>query len=148
MGFPGYDRPADNDDNSQPDYYVTDSSPDSSEGSTSAYTFDNYQEDAGITAIYQGRDDTKFGNALTYLILKLNGEAGEAAEHLGKYLRGDYDESKARDLITKEIGDVLWYLSQIAYELNLNFGDVAAANIRKLSDRKARGVIGGSGDDR
>lgn len=145
------------DDGDQPDYYVsTNESEDTEAGDStgtnqnaaSAYTFDNYQDDAGATAIYPGRYDPNLANCLTYLILKLNGEAGEAAEHLGKYLRGDYDEAEFRRLITKEVGDVLWYLSQISFELGLKFGDIAAENIRKLNDRKQRGVIRGSGDDR
>lgn len=147
----GYDAP-DHTSESEPDYYHTAyvdcELAEPTTGSASAYTFDNYQDDAGITAIYPGRDDPHIANGITYLVLKLNGETGEAAEHLGKYLRGDYDEAKFRDLITKELGDVLWYLSQIAHELDLNLGDVAADNIRKLADRKSRNVIHGSGDTR
>jgi NTP pyrophosphatase (non-canonical NTP hydrolase) len=117
-------------------------------GSTaSAYTFDVYQTDAGTTAIYPDAG-TGSKDAFAYLALKLNGEAGEVGEAYAKYLRGDYDIVECKRRILKEIGDCIWYLSQITSELNEPFGEVAAANIRKLADRKSRNVIHGSGDDR
>ena len=48
----------------------------------------------------------------------------------------------------KELGDVLWYVSNCCSELGLSMGDVAQGNIDKLFDRKDRGVIQGDGDDR
>jgi len=112
-----------------------------------AYTFDNYQDDAGITAIYPGAN-TGSDTALSYLCLKLNGEAGEVGEAYAKFLRGDYDWPECKRRIRKEIGDTTWYLSQICRELGDSFGEVAVDNIRKLADRKQRGVLRGSGDDR
>ena len=113
----------------------------------SAYTLDNYQDDTGVTAIYPdaGQGTTI---AFAYLSLKLNGEAGEVGEAYAKYLRGDYDFAEAQCRISKELGDVLWYVSQLASELDISLGDVAADNIRKLQDRKQRGVLRGSGDNR
>jgi NTP pyrophosphatase (non-canonical NTP hydrolase) len=121
--------------------------PTTSQGTASAYTFDNYQDDAGITAIYPDHGKGTPA-AFAYLSLKLNGEAGEVGEAYAKFLRGDYDWAECKRLIRKEIGDVTWYISQIINELNDSFGDIAADNIRKLSDRKSRNVIHGSGDTR
>ena len=50
--------------------------------------------------------------------------------------------------MAKELGDVLWYVAQIATELGTDLETVARVNIMKLGDRKERGVLGGSGDDR
>ena len=50
--------------------------------------------------------------------------------------------------LKKELGDVLWYLAQIATELDLSLSEVAHANILKLLSRRKRGVIGGEGDER
>lgn len=87
-----------------------------------------------------------------YLALKLAGEAGEAAEKCGKLVRDknglmDIADEDGRALAL-ELGDVLWYLSVLAGELGYSLNEVAELNLEKLRDRKARGVIGGSGDNR
>lgn len=120
----------------------------------SAYTFDNYQEDAGTTAIYPdaGKESTL---GVNYTILGLIGEAGEIANKWKKFFRdypalaeNDDYPSTIRDAILSELGDVLWYTSQLATELGVTLGDVAAENIRKLSSRQQRGTLNGSGDNR
>ena len=50
--------------------------------------------------------------------------------------------------IKKELGDVLWYISNLCTELNFNLEDVALQNLDKLKLRAAKGKISGSGDDR
>lgn len=117
------------------------------DSTTSAYSLNNYQEEAGLTAEYPGAGEGGT-EAFSYLSLKLNGEAGEVGEAFAKYLRGDYDFREAKRRIASELGDVLWYVSQLASELDLNLGDIAEDNIQKLRDRKARNVIKGSGNDR
>ena len=87
---------------------------------------------------------------LAYLGLKLAGEAGEVAEKIGKLYRdsgGAIDADWTGDA-AKELGDVLWYVAQIATQLGLHLGSVMEANLLKLERRSARGVIHGSGDDR
>jgi NTP pyrophosphatase (non-canonical NTP hydrolase) len=87
---------------------------------------------------------------LAYPALGLAGEAGEVAEHAKKILRDDggivSDERRAA--MAKELGDVLWYLAQLATELDLDLDAVAQTNLDKLRSRKQRGVLSGSGDDR
>ena len=128
-------------------------------------TLDHYQQIATKSAIYPGQG-TALG--LAYVALKLNGEAGEFAEHVGKAMRDDHlipvcdayygdpqtallhekltDERRA--LIIKEIGDVLWYLSAACNELGITLSEAAAENLRKLCDRTERDALRGSGDDR
>ena len=107
--------------------------------------FDNYQKEARKTAIYPNKD-----NNFIYPTLGLVGECGEIAEKIKKILRdknGNFDyESKLA--IKKELGDVLWYLSNLCDELEFSLNDVAKVNLEKLSLRKSRGNISGSGDDR
>ena len=50
--------------------------------------------------------------------------------------------------MAKELGDVLWYVAQLASELDLDLNQVAEANLQKLLSRQRRGVLSGSGDDR
>lgn len=118
-------------------------------GTASAYTFDNYQEDAGTTAYYPG-SDTGTKEAIAYTILGLIGEAGEVANKYKKVLRdkGGYADLDDLTAIAREIGDVLWYCARLASELGANLSTIAAENYRKLNDRSQRNVLHGSGDDR
>jgi NTP pyrophosphatase (non-canonical NTP hydrolase) len=87
---------------------------------------------------------------LAYPALGLAGEAGEVAEHAKKAIRDDGGSvsEQRRAAMSKELGDVLWYVAQIASELGLELEDVARENLEKLSSRQQRGVLSGSGDER
>jgi NTP pyrophosphatase (non-canonical NTP hydrolase) len=128
-------------------------------------SLNTYQRIATKSAIYPGQG-TPLG--LAYVALKLNGEAGEFAEHVGKAMRDDglitidflsQDKTNAaihfepltperRALIIKEIGDVLWYLSAACNELNISLSEAASTNLEKLCDRSERDALRGSGDER
>jgi len=103
-----------------------------------------YQRQSRRTAEYPR------GAWLAYPALGLAGEAGEVAEHAKKAIRDDAgkisDERKAA--MSKELGDVLWYVAQLATELGLDLDEIAGQNLEKLLSRQARGVLSGSGDDR
>ena len=91
---------------------------------------------------------------MLYLALGLCGEAGEVAEKIKKIIRdignGEMPEltEKQKELLKKELGDVLWYNACLAKVLGFNFEDIAIDNIAKLQSRNERGKIGGSGDNR
>jgi NTP pyrophosphatase (non-canonical NTP hydrolase) len=107
--------------------------------------FQEYQKKSRETALYPGKDKN-----FVYPTLGLSGEAGEVAEKIKKVLRdknGIIDEV-TRAEIQKELGDVLWYTSQIATELGLSLDEVAQKNIEKLFSRKERGTLHGNGDNR
>ena len=88
--------------------------------------------------------------SLSYPALGLCGEAGEVAEHVKKTIRDDGGtvSDARRAAMAKELGDVLWYLSQLASELGLELDAIAAENLKKLLSRQRRGVLSGAGDDR
>jgi len=87
---------------------------------------------------------------LSYPALGLAGEAGEVAEHAKKAIRDDDGKitEERRSAMAKELGDVLWYVAQLASELDLDLDQVAQENLEKLLSRQRRGVLSGSGDDR
>jgi NTP pyrophosphatase (non-canonical NTP hydrolase) len=109
-------------------------------------TFDDYQKQALTTVISTGDD---FKDTLHW-VLGMCGEAGEVAEKIKKIIRDKNSHISQADKteMAKELGDVLWYLAVFARELGFSFDEVAAANLAKLQDRQARGVLGGSGDNR
>lgn len=87
---------------------------------------------------------------IVYPTLGLTNEAGELAGKVKKIFRdrnGRITEAD-REALKGELGDVLWYLTQICTQLDLSLAEVAQANIAKLSSRRERGKIGGDGDDR
>lgn len=132
---------------------------------TARNNMNDYQHIAGKSAVYPGKG-TIFG--LWYCITKLNGEAGEAAEHIGKAFRDDgvlvvgatrsvsdnirvevnelFEDRKIA--LAKELGDSLWYIARAAHELGFTLSEIAQLNLRKLADRSEREVLQGSGDKR
>jgi NTP pyrophosphatase (non-canonical NTP hydrolase) len=103
-----------------------------------------YQRLSRSTAHYPRQE------SLTYPALGLAGEAGEFADHAKKVIRDDGGEISAerREAMGKELGDVLWYVAQLATELELELDEIAQGNLDKLRSRMDRGVLSGSGDDR
>lgn len=87
---------------------------------------------------------------ITYPTLGLVNEAGEVAGKVKKIFRdkGGVISPEDREALKQELGDVLWYLAQIATELGLELDEVASANLSKLYDRLERGTIRGDGDAR
>lgn len=83
---------------------------------------------------------------IVYPTLGMMGEAGEASEKVKKWLRGDRELDKAE--LVKELGDVLWYITALADDLESSLEGVLLANVSKLTSRKERGVVKGSGDNR
>jgi NTP pyrophosphatase (non-canonical NTP hydrolase) len=108
-------------------------------------TLSDFQRRSRATAVYPGAGDN-----LLYPTLGLCGEAGEVAEKVKKMVRDDGGELTAqrRDALAAELGDVLWYVAQLATEADLDLGDVAEANLAKLRSRQERAVLQGSGDER
>lgn len=112
-------------------------------------TFEEYQEQSKKTALYS-KTDGNLNYPLTYPVMGLLSEAGEVAGKVKKVIRdngGIIDDVKKAD-IASELGDVLWYLTQICTELGLPLSQVAQGNLDKLFSRQDRGKLGGSGDNR
>lgn len=107
--------------------------------------FKEYQEKSRKTALYP-----KIGESYVYPALGLANEAGEVAGKIKKIFRdknGMVDD-EVRYSIEKELGDVLWYVAQVATEFDLSLNGIAEKNIEKLYSRLERGKINGDGDDR
>ncbi len=104
-----------------------------------------YQEQASSTNIYP------HGPAGLYAeVMGLCGEAGEVADKIKKAIRDERGSisSDREQALMSELGDVLWYVSQLSQTLGFRLSEVAEYNLGKLADRAERGEIGGSGDER
>ena len=111
--------------------------------------FSEYQKESRVTALYP-----EVGNNFVYPTLGLVGEAGEIAEKVKKLFR-DKNTFTPREVsaddrveIAKELGDVLWYVAQVASEFGVELEDIATGNIEKLRSRMERNTLHGDGDNR
>ena len=89
-------------------------------------------------------------HAIVYPTLGLTNEAGEVAGKVKKIFRdkGGVISEADRAALKSELGDVLWYLSQICTDLDLSLQEVAEDNLSKLARRQEAGTLHGDGDDR
>jgi NTP pyrophosphatase (non-canonical NTP hydrolase) len=88
---------------------------------------------------------------LECLTLGICSEAGEIADKVKKFHRGDkgvQSEAGLRLLLVAEMGDMMWYLSEMANEIGTTLEHIAQQNQIKLASRAKRGTIRGSGDER
>lgn len=111
-----------------------------------ALSINEYQERAHETADYLGMENGDY----RYPVMGLSEEAGEVSGKFAKAVRdaNGIIDGERREVIKKELGDVCWFVAEIATILDLKLEDVMQGNLDKLASRKARGVIHGSGDNR
>lgn len=126
------------------------------------FTFKEYQDKTTETAsVYKQAidklvDEIGPGKQVIAKMLRISyvglglGEVGEIQGKIKKIIRdsGGVISGHTAMAISKELGDLLWYVASTCVEFNLDMGEVAQENIDKLTSRKERGVLGGSGDER
>jgi NTP pyrophosphatase (non-canonical NTP hydrolase) len=107
--------------------------------------YGSYQEQSRKTY-----SDIDVNDPIVYPTLGLVNEAGEVAGKIKKIFRDHAGEisDEEREALKHELGDVLWYLTQICTNLDLTLEEVAEANLDKLFSRLERGKIRGDGDHR
>lgn len=91
--------------------------------------FNEYQIAASRTA----NTELNYEMELLNYTLGLGGEAGEVQELIKK--RAFHKHEIDREEVAKELGDTLWYLSQLARMIGYNLQDIADQNIEKLKKR-------------
>ena len=113
-----------------------------------ALSLNDYQVQAKEFALYPGTYQ------VVYPALGLAGETGEAVELVKKWIRDDHGDTtfdlnpNRLEKLKLELGDVLWYLANLASDCGLSLESIAQSNLRKLKSRLERNQIHGSGDDR
>ena len=113
-----------------------------------AHSFSDYAK----PVFYEETGNQVITNSVDYAYpaLALAEEAGEVAGKFAKAIRDDNCSlSTERKIeIKKELGDVMWFVAELATLLGFTLEEVMQGNIDKLESRKQRGVIHGSGDNR
>ena len=83
-----------------------------------------------------------------YLLVGLAAEAGEIAGHYAKYKRGDFDQEELLRRLRPEVGDMMYFLSEICNLYDWDLRKIMHENRIKLLNRLSRNQIRGDGDDR
>src|SRR4051812_36867918 len=111
-----------------------------------------YQAQAGRTSLYDQAIDAidpgveapvlRGALRLTTKALGLS-EAGEVQGKIKKIIRdsGGILTEEHRAALRKEIGDAIWYLSEVAKEAGIDLGEAPVENLERLLDRQERGVL-------
>lgn len=109
-------------------------------------TFNEYQRQALKTAV--NYDDSLLAKSIW--AMGIAGEAGEVIEKWKKIIAYNDGRINKSDLdeLSKELGDVVWYVAVLADSLGLTFDQIIKDNLKKLTDRQKRQVIKGQGNYR
>lgn len=94
--------------------------------------FNEYQKLAQRTSNTKSQMD-KIMNG----VLGLNGESGEVIDVIKKYMFQGHGLDT--DKIIDELGDVLWYIAELAEGIGMNLSEIAEYNIVKLRKRYPEG---------
>ncbi len=92
-------------------------------------TFSEYQKEAAKTIPAEFNSEIMIDNA----VYGLCGEVGECVDRLKKVKFQGHPND--REHLIYEMGDILWYLAEMATGAGLTLEEVAEANIRKLRKR-------------
>lgn len=112
--------------------------------------FNDYQVAAAKYDTFDGVKSEVGDPSFIEKVLGLAGETGETCEKFKKILRDKGGKLSPEDKkeVTKELGDVLWYLASISRCMGVEFQEVAEMNLDKLQSRLERNKIHGAGDNR
>ncbi len=99
--------------------------------------FNRYQKEAMRTdriPAHGGSDDIL---SLIVPILGLAGETGQLLSEYKKHLRDGEAHRLFKERVSEELGDLLWYIANVASKFDLNLDEVAISNLAKVKDRWA-----------
>lgn len=111
----------------------------------------------------KAHDFASYGENPMYPALGLSEEAGEVCGKIAKFIRHnngmtpqDAEKSssplmrdevaKFRTALMSELSDVMWMVAEIATLNGLGLDEIMEYNIVKLTERRSKGLIDGSGD--
>lgn len=103
--------------------------------------FDEYQERARLTDQNPNPDDDgeePSSDPKKHEVIPLLGLVGEVGGLLSEYkklLRDGATHRKFRDEVAEELGDILWYVADVATKFKLSLTEIARQNLNKVEDR-------------
>ena len=99
--------------------------------------FDRYQTEALLTDRVPAREGTDDVLSLIVPMLGLAGETGQLLSEYKKHLRDGEAHRLFKERVSEELGDLLWYIANVASKFDLTLDEIAAANLAKVKARWA-----------
>lgn len=96
--------------------------------------FTEYQ----LAALETDQVPSREGDGIVVPLLGLAGEAGQLLSEYKKQLRDGEAHRLHKERVAEELGDLLWYVSDVASKYGLDLSDVARLNLEKCADRWVR----------
>ena len=93
--------------------------------------FTDFQKQAAKTDQVKGDDD----KCKLVPLLGLAGEVGTLLSEYKKFLRDGGAHQRFHEQVAEDLGDLLWYIANVATKFDLDLDEVAQANLRKVNDR-------------
>ncbi len=99
--------------------------------------FDDYQIEALRTDRVPARGGADDAAAMIVPMLGLAGETGQLLSEYKKHLRDGEAHRLFKERVSEELGDLLWYIANVASKFDLPLSDIATANLAKVKQRWA-----------
>ena len=99
--------------------------------------FDHYQKEALRTDRVPAHKDADDILSLVVPMLGLAGETGQLLSEYKKHLRDGDAHRLFKERVSEELGDLFWYIANVASKFDLTLGEIAIANLAKVKARWA-----------
>jgi NTP pyrophosphatase (non-canonical NTP hydrolase) len=96
---------------------------------------DRYQKEALRTDRVPAREGSDEVLSLIIPMLGLAGETGQLLSEYKKQLRDGEAHRLFKERVSEELGDLLWYIANVASKFDLPLSDIASANLAKVKER-------------
>ena len=97
--------------------------------------FGTYQKEALRSDRVPARDGANDAASLIVPMLGLAGETGQLLSEYKKHLRDGEAHQLFKERVSEELGDLLWYIANVASKFDLSLADIATANLAKVKQR-------------
>ena len=97
--------------------------------------FSDYQKKAICTDRIPAKGNSETDQSIIVPMLGLAGEAGQLLTEYKKNLRDGEAHKLYKERVSEELGDLLWYISNIATKFELNLDEIASENLEKTKSR-------------
>lgn len=95
----------------------------------------DYQERALLTDQTPHPPGSTADTAILIPLLGLAGEAGQLVSEFKKRIRDGQGHILFVDRVAEELGDILWYVANLASKYDLDLDDIATRNLKKVAER-------------